>query len=316
MQTATEVATTSLLFFGRHKDNMPLNIGGLFDGRFKILARIGHGGMAEVYEAQDIINKRTVAIKLIREDIMKDPVNLRRFENEATIAASLSHPNIVAVYNHGTYEGRPYIANEYIKGQTMKEMLDFRGTLSLQETVSIILQLTSALAYAHDHAIVHRDIKPDNIFVMTDGTIKLGDFGIAQANGIDDGLTKNNESIIGSVHYLAPEIIKGAPASGQSDIYAIGVTFFEALTGHVPFEKDNAINIAVAHVREKFPSVRKFVPNCPREIDRIIAKATKKNRKERYATVKEFHDELETASNNPELMKEHKSFIARFFGFK
>ena len=296
---------------------MPLNIGGLFDGRFKILARIGHGGMAEVYEAQDIINKRTVAIKLIREDIMTDPINLRRFENEATIAASLSHPNIVAVYNHGTYEGRPYIANEYIKGQTLKEMLDFRGTLSLQEAVSYMLQLTSALSYAHYHGIVHRDIKPDNIFVMPDGTIKLGDFGIAQANGMaDDSLTKNKESIIGSVHYLAPEIIQGHPASGQSDIYAIGVTFFEVLTGHVPYEKDNAINIAVAHVREKFPSVRKYAPNCPKEIERIIYKATKKSKKDRYQSVKEFHDELEAASNNPELMKEHKSFIARFFGFK
>lgn len=311
-----EEATTSLLFFGRLKSNMPLNIGGLFDGRFKILARIGHGGMAEVYEAQDIINKRKVAIKLIREDIMKDPVNLRRFENEATIAASLSHPNIVAVYNHGTFEGRPYIANEYVKGQTLKDMLDFRGTLSLQETVSYILQLTSALSYAHYHGIVHRDIKPDNIFVMTDGTIKLGDFGIAQANGIDDGLTKNNEDIIGSVHYLAPEIIQGHPASGQSDIYAVGVTFFECLTGHVPFEKDTAVNIAVAHVREKFPSVRKYIPTCPREIEKIIFKSTKKNKKERYLTAKEFHDELELVSQNPELMKEHKGFIARFFGFK
>ena len=296
---------------------MPLRIGSLVDERYRIAARVGHGGMAEVYEATDIITKKTVAIKLIREDIMTDPINLRRFENEATIAASLSHPNIVAVYNHGTYEGRPYIANEYIKGQTLKEMLDFRGTLSLQEAVSYILQLTSALSYAHYHGIVHRDIKPDNIFVMPDGTIKLGDFGIAQANGIsDDSLTKNKESIIGSVHYLAPEIIQGHPASGQSDIYAIGVTFFECLTGHVPFEKDSAINIAVAHVRERFPSVRKYLPNCPKEIERIIFKATKKSKKDRYQTVKEFHDELEAASNNPELMKEHKSFIARFFGFK
>lgn len=295
---------------------MPITIGSLFDDRYKILARIGHGGMAEVYEAQDIINKRTVAIKLIREDIMKDPINLRRFENEATIAASLSHPNIVAVFNHGTYEGRPYIANEYIKGQTLKDMLDFRGAISLQETVSYILQLTSALDYAHKHGIVHRDVKPDNIFVMSDGTIKLGDFGIAQANGIDDGLTKNQEDIIGSVHYLAPEIIQGHPASGQSDIYAAGVTFFETLTGHAPFEKDSAVNIAVAHIREKFPSVRKYFPMCPREIEKIIYKATKKNRKDRYLTAEEFNHDLQNVADDPELMKEHKSLFSKLFGFK
>lgn len=295
---------------------MPLTIGCIFDDRYKILARIGHGGMAEVYEANDIINKRTVAIKLIREDIMKDPINLRRFENEATIAASLSHPNIVAVYNHGTFEGRPYIANEYVKGQTLKDMLDFRGAISLQETVSYILQLTSALDYAHKHGIVHRDVKPDNIFVMPDGTIKLGDFGIAQANGIDDGLTKNQEDIIGSVHYLAPEIIQGHPASGQSDIYAAGVTFFETLTGHAPFEKDTAVNIAVAHIREKFPSVRKYIPMCPREIEKIIYNATKKNKKDRYVSAEEFHNDLQMVANDPELMKEHKSLFSKLFGFK
>ena len=295
---------------------MPIVISGLFDDRYKILARIGHGGMAEVYEAQDIISKRIVAIKLIREDIMKDPINLKRFENEATIAASLSHENIVAVYNHGTFEGRPYIANEYIKGQTLKDMLDFRGSSPLQETVSYMLQLTSALSYAHKHGIVHRDIKPDNIFVMPDGTIKLGDFGIAQANGIDDGLTKNQEDIIGSVHYLAPEVIQGHPASAQSDIYALGVTFYETLTGHVPFEKDTPVNIAVAHIREKFPSVRKLCPTCPREIEKVIYKATKKLKHERFRSAQEFHEELQMLADIKDIMKDNRSIFSRLFGFK
>ena len=292
-----------------------IKIGALVDGRYRINARIGHGGMAEVYEATDIINKRKVAIKMIREDVMANPINLKRFQNEATIASSLSHPNIVKVFNHGTIEGRPYIANEYVKGQTMKDMLDFRTSIPIAEAVGYMLQLTSALFYAHQHNIIHRDIKPHNIYVMADGTIKLGDFGIAQADGIDDGLTKPSE-IVGSVHYLAPEISQGKPATIQSDIYAAGVTFYELLTGHVPFEKDTPVNVAVAHVKEKFPPVKKYLPTCPKEIERIIAKATKKRLSERYKGADEFYDDLIELNKNPSVLKEKKPLIARIFGFK
>ena len=292
-----------------------IKIGSLIDGRYRINARIGHGGMAEVYEATDIINKRKVAIKMIREDVMANPINLRRFQNEATIASSLSHPNIVKVYNHGTIEGRPYIANEYVKGQTMKDMLDFRTSIPIAEAVGYMLQLTSALFYAHQHNIIHRDIKPQNIYVMPDGTIKLGDFGIAQAAGVDDGLTKASE-IVGSVHYLAPEISQGKPASIQSDIYSAGVTFFELLTGHVPFEKDTPVNVAVAHVKEKFPQVKKYLPNCPKEIERIIANATKKRPSERYKSADEFYEDLLELNKNPSVLKEKRPLLARIFGFK
>ena len=292
-----------------------IKIGSLVDGRYRINARIGHGGMAEVYEATDIINKLKVAIKMIREDVMSNPINLRRFQNEATIASSLSHPNIVKVYNHGTIEGRPYIANEYVKGQTMKDMLDFRTSIPIAEAVGYMLQLTSALFYAHQHNIIHRDIKPQNIYVMPDGTIKLGDFGIAQAAGVDDGLTKASE-IVGSVHYLAPEISQGKPASIQSDIYSAGVTFFELLTGHVPFEKDTPVNVAVAHVKEKFPSVKKYLPNCPKEIERIIANATKKRLSERYKGADEFYEDLLELNKNPSVLKEKRPLLARIFGFK
>ena len=292
-----------------------IKIGALVDGRYRISARIGHGGMAEVYEANDIINKRKVAIKMIREDVMKNPVNLKRFQNEATIASSLSHPNIVKVYNHGTIEGRPYIANEYIKGQTMKDMLDFRSSIPIAEAVSYMLQLTSALYYAHQHNIIHRDIKPQNIYVMTDGTIKLGDFGIAQAEGMDEGLTKTSE-IVGSVHYLAPEIAQGKPASIQSDIYAAGVTFYEILTGHVPFDRDTPVNVAVAHVKEKFPPVKKYLPNCPKEIEKIIALATKKRLNERYKGANEFYEDLLELTKDPNVLKEKKPLLARIFGFK
>ena len=292
-----------------------IKVGALVDGRYRINARIGHGGMAEVYEATDIINKRKVAIKMIREDVMKNPINLRRFQNEATIASSLSHPNIVKVYNHGTIEGRPYIANEYVKGQTMKDMLDFRSAIPIAEAVSYMIQLTSALYYAHQHNIIHRDIKPQNIYVMPDGTIKLGDFGIAQAEGIDDDLTKASE-IVGSVHYLAPEISQGNPASIQSDIYSAGVTFYELLTGHVPFDKDSAVNVAVAHVKEKFPPVKKYLPTCPKEIEKIIANATKKRLSERYKSADEFYQDLIDLNKNPNVLKEKKPFLARIFGFK
>ena len=294
---------------------MPLKIGSLVDNRYRVTARIGHGGMAEVYEGHDIMRKRTVAIKLIREDVMNNPVNLIRFTNEATIAASLNHPNIVKVYNHGTIDGVPYIANEYIKGQNLKEVLDFRSSLPLNEAIDYMIQLADALSYAHQHGIVHRDIKPDNLYAMGDGTIKLGDFGIAQTDATAK-LTSKDTEIVGSVHYLAPEITSGKPATTQSDIYSVGVTFFELITGHVPYIKNSAVDIAVAHVKEKFPSPKKYLPNCPKEVERIIFKCVKKNPKERYASAEELRDELIVLKNDPKSLKEKKGFFARLFGFK
>ena len=293
---------------------MPLKIGSLLDGRYRITARVGHGGMAEVYESTDVMTKRNVAIKLIREDVMSNPVNLKRFQNEASIAASLNHPNIVKVYNHGTVQGVPYIANEFIKGQNLKEVLDFRGALPMLEAVDILLQVSSALAYAHSHGIVHRDIKPDNIYMMNDGMVKLGDFGIAQSNVKPED--EQHKEIVGSVHYLAPEISLGKLATAQSDIYAVGVTFFELITGHVPFNKQKAVDIAVAHVKEKFPSPKKYLPNCPKEVEHIINKCTRKNPKDRYQTAKELYEDLLNLKNNPSAIKEKKGLFAKIFGFK
>ena len=294
---------------------MPLKIGSLVENRYRVTARIGHGGMAEVYEGNDIIGKKTVAIKLIRKDVMDNPVNLIRFQNEATIAASLNHPNIVKVYNHGTVDGVPYIANEFIKGQNLKQVLDFRSSVPIEEALDYMIQLAAALDYAHQHGIVHRDVKPDNLYVMGDGTIKLGDFGIAQTDATSQITSKDSE-IVGSVHYLAPEITSGKPATGQSDIYSAGVTFFELITGHVPYIKNSAIDIAVAHVKEKFPSPRKYLPNCPKEIERIIFKCVKKNPKERYATAKDLYNDLVALKTDGKGLKEKKGFFARLFGFK
>jgi len=294
---------------------MPIKIGSVIDERYRVVARIGHGGMAEVYEASDIITKKRMAIKLIREDVMKNPINLRRFQNEATIAASLDHPNIVKVYNHGTFEGIPYIANEYVAGQNLKDVLDFRSCLPIQEAVSIMIQLTAALSYAHQHNIVHRDVKPQNIFYLPDGTVKLGDFGIAETLNITMNKGKPKE-IIGSVHYLAPEISRGYPASPQSDIYAAGVTFFELITGRVPFNDVDPVAVVVAHIREKVPSPRKYLPNCSKEVEKIIARATNRSLKERYQNAQDMHDDLMELNQNSKLLKEKKNFFARFFGFK
>ena len=292
---------------------MAFKIGAIIADRYRVTARIGHGGMSEVYEATDIIYRKTVAVKLIREDVMKNPINLKRFQNEVTIAASLSHPNIIAVLDHGIVDGRPYIINEYISGQTLKEKLDFRGRLPINEAVEVMLQLTSVLYYAHEHNIIHRDIKPENIFMLSDGTIKLGDFGIAESFNLQD--VNNPSEIVGSVHYLAPEISVGKPATRQSDIYSAGVTFFELITGHVPFTSTDAVSVAVAHIKEKFPSPRKYIPDCPKEIEKIIFKATAKNPNNRYENFFQFNNELKELEGKGEL-KEKKGFFAKIFGFK
>lgn len=304
----------SLSYYGR-LHIMPLNIGSYLNNRYRVKNRIGHGGMAEVYEAYDVISKKPVAIKLIREELMNNPANLQRFANEATIAASLNHENIVRIFNHGAYNGIPYMVIEYVEGQTLSEKLNFRSYLELAETLDIMIQLTSALECAHEHNVIHRDVKPQNIFSLHDGTIKLGDFGIAELSGLKSKEGNGNE-IVGSVHYMAPEIVRGNVATPQSDIYSAGVTFFELLTGRLPFNSTDAVSVAVCHVKEKFPSVNKFLPACPKQIDNIIKKATSKDLEYRYHTASEFKNDLINLKEHPELLKEKKSWISRLFGFK
>lgn len=296
---------------------MSIQIGTVIDERYRIVARIGHGGMAEVYEGLDIILKKRLAMKFIREDVMSNPINIKRFTNEATTAAQLNHPNIVRIYNHGVYQNRPFIVFEYVNGQSLKEVLDFRTHLSIQETIDIMIQICDALNCAHNHGIVHRDIKPDNIFYLNDGSIKLGDFGIAQCNDFrtKDGLT-SADGLIGSVHYMAPEISQGKLATVQSDIYAAGVTMFEILTGHVPFEKDSPVDVCVAHIKEPFPSIRKYLPNFPKEVEHIVNTATKKDFNQRYQSALDMKRDLIEVKNKTDLIKEKRSLLSRIFGFK
>ncbi len=284
-----------------------MNINDLIDDRYRIERKIGEGGMSVVYGATDIITKKPVAIKIIKGDMMGNPINLSRFEREARAAASLSHPNIVRVINLGTYEGRPYMANEFINGQNLRDILDKRS-IGFLEACDIMYQLTSAVAHAHEHSVIHRDIKPQNVYLTADGTIKLGDFGIATFE--NSARLTRSETIIGSVHYLAPEISRGQQASYQSDIYSLGVTFFELITRRVPFEDDTPVSVAIRHIKDKFPSPRKYIPSTPKEIERIILKACKKNPQERYKTVKDMRKDIE---RNPDLIKEKKSLFSRLF---
>ena len=287
-----------------------MNINDLIDDRYRIERKIGEGGMSVVYGATDIITKKPIAIKIIKGDMMGNPINLSRFEREARAAASLSHPNIVRVINLGTYEGRPYMANEFINGQNLRDILDKRS-IGFLEACDIMYQLTSAVAHAHEHSVIHRDIKPQNVYLTADGTIKLGDFGIATFE--NSARLTRSETIIGSVHYLAPEISRGQQVSYQSDIYSLGVTFFELITRRVPFEDDTPVSVAIRHIKDKFPSPRKYIPSTPKEIERIILKACKKNPQERYKTVKDMRKDIERILRNPDLIKEKKSLFSRLF---
>ena len=232
-----------------------MKINDVIDDRYKILKVLGEGGMAIVYLANDIITNKEVAVKIIKEETMKNPLNLTRFEREARAAASLNHQNIVKVITLGTFEGRPYMVNEFIKGKTLRETLNVRGKFSFLEACDIMYQLCSAVWFAHQHGVIHRDIKPQNVFITVDGTVKLGDFGIATFQ--NSSHVTRSEVVVGSVHYLAPEISQGNQATPQSDIYSLGITFFELITGRVPFDDESAVTVALKHIKEKFPSVRK-----------------------------------------------------------
>lgn len=270
--------------------------------RYRIKSLLGEGGMAQVYLAFDLISKKDVALKIIKQETMKNPINLTRFEREARAAASLNHQNVVRVINIGTYESRPFMVNELIKGQTLKEVLRKRGKFTFLEACDIMYQLCSAVLHAHQHGVIHRDIKPENVFITKDGTVKLGDFGIATFKDINSRVTKS-EVVVGSVHYLAPELSQGAPASVQSDIYALGITFFELITGRVPFDDESPVTVALKHIKEKFPSPRKYNSKTPMIIEKIILKACAKSPSDRYKDVFEMRKDIDRILREPTLIK-------------
>ena len=267
--------------------------------RYEIIKTIGEGGMANVYLAKDTILDRNVAIKVLRGDLASDEKFVRRFQREALSASSLSHPNIVEIYDVGEDDGNYYIVMEYVPGKNLKQVLKKRGNLTVSEVIDIMLQITSAMGLAHDSLIIHRDLKPQNILMMDDGGVKITDFGIAMALNATQ-LTQTN-SAMGSVHYFPPEQASGKGSTLKSDVYSLGIMMYELLTGYLPFRGDNAVEIALKHLKEPIPSIRSEFPNIPQSVENIIIKATAKNPKNRYNNANEMHEDLLTCLNKERL---------------
>ena len=270
-----------------------LSKGQKINDRYEIIKMIGEGGMANVYLANDNILERKVAIKVLRGDLSNDEKFIRRFKREALSVSNLSHPNIVEVYDVGEEDGNYYIVMEYIEGKTLKQLLQKRGALTLPEVIDIMSQLTEGLSHAHEAYIIHRDIKPQNIMIEDNGLVNITDFGIATDLNSTQ-LTQTN-SVMGSVHYLPPEQANGKGSTIKSDIYSLGILMYELLAGSVPFKGDTAVEIALKHMKEKMPSIRKQNPTIPQSVENIVLKATAKNPKNRYDSVREMYNDLQTA---------------------
>ncbi len=264
----------------------------LIANRYEVFQHIGQGGMADVFLAVDTILNRQVAIKILRSELCTDAVSVLRFEREAQAATALAHPNIVEIYDVGEYKGHHYIVMEYVSGKPLKKVIQQRGALLTEEAIDIMKQLTAATAEAHRRGIIHRDIKPQNVIVKSDGSIKMLDFGIALAKGSMQLTQANN--VMGSVHYLAPELAKGEPATPQSDIYALGIVLFEMLTGDVPFKAEQAVQVALKQMHDPMPDVRSINPEIPQSVENIVIRATAKNPELRYTSCNEMLEDLRT----------------------
>lgn len=260
--------------------------------RYELLELIGQGGMADVYLAKDIILNRTIAIKILRTSLAKDPIYVTRFQREASAAAALSHKNIVEIYDVGEDEDKYYIVMEYVPGTTLKELILKRGALHYVEAIDIMKQVVGGIAKAHQLGIIHRDLKPQNILVTDSGVAKIADFGIASMQSLAQ--VTQTDVIMGSLHYLAPEIARGEKATVQSDIYALGIAFYELLRGEVPFNGESPVNIALKHMQDDLPSLLEFNPSIPQSVENIIIKATAKNLNDRYHNATEMLDDLNT----------------------
>lgn len=274
--------------------------------RYELIDIIGQGGMADVYLARDTILNRTIAIKLLRTSLAKDPVYIARFQREASAAAALSHKNIVEIYDVGEDNDQYYIVMEYVPGTTLKDLILKRGALHVMEAIDIMKQVLSGTARAHKMGIIHRDLKPQNILVTDSGVAKIADFGIASIQSLTT--FTQTDVIMGSLHYLAPELARGEKATAQSDIYALGIVFYELLRGEVPFNGESPVNIALKHMQEDLPSLLEFNPTIPQSVENIIIKATAKNLNDRYKSADEMLSDLQTCLSRDEekLVFDHK----------
>ncbi|MCA1034641.1 MULTISPECIES: Stk1 family PASTA domain-containing Ser/Thr kinase [Bacillaceae] len=278
-------------------------IGKRISGRYKILDMIGGGGMANVYLAHDMILDRDVAVKILRLDFAENDEFIRRFHREAQSATSLAHPNIVSIYDVGEEDSIYYIVMEYVEGQTLKQYIQQHSPVPVDTALDIMKQLLSAISHAHQHHIVHRDIKPHNILVDRLGNVKITDFGIAMALS-STSITQTN-SVLGSVHYLSPEQARGGMANKKSDIYSLGIVMFELLTGRLPFSGESAVSIALKHLQSETPSLRRWNPSIPQSVENIVLKATAKDPFHRYENVEDMEEDIRTALE-PGRMNEKK----------
>lgn len=283
-----------------------IQIGKIFAGRYRIVKQIGRGGMADVYLAKDLIlDGEEVAVKVLRTNYQTDPIAVARFQREARAMADLDHPHIVRITDIGEEDGQQYLAMEYVAGLDLKRYIKEHYPLSNEEAVRIMGQILLAMRLAHTRGIVHRDLKPQNILLTPDGTAKVTDFGIAVAFA-ETSLTQTN-SMLGSVHYLSPEQARGSKATFQSDIYAMGIIFYEMLTGHIPYDGDSAVTIALQHFQKPLPSVIAENPSVPQALENVVIKATAKKLSDRYQSVSEMYMDLSTSlsynrRNEPKLV--------------
>ena len=284
---------------------MDSNIGRKLDGRYEITELIGVGGMADVYKATDLMENRVVAVKILKAEFSENEDFLRRFRNESKAIAVLSHPNIVKIYDVGFTDEIQFIVMEYIDGITLKELLEQQGVLRWKDALKFVVQILKALQHAHDKGIVHRDIKPQNIMLFPDGTIKVMDFGIARFSRID-GKTLS-EKTFGSVHYISPEQAKGEMTDERSDIYSVGVLLYEMLTGRKPFDGDSPISIAVKHMQDTAVPPREIMPSIPESLEEIVLHAMERSPARRYQSAAEMINDISTFKVNPSIVFGYKS---------
>ena len=273
-----------------------INIGAVISGRYEIIEKVGTGGMADVYRAKDHRLNRYVAVKILKNEYSEDAKFVTKFRQEAQAIACLSHPNIVGVYDVGQEQDMHYIVMEFVDGITLKKYIEQKGKLSVREAVGIGLQIANGLEAAHANHIIHRDIKPQNILISKDGTAKVSDFGIAKAAS-SNTITAN---AMGSVHYISPEQARGGFSDEKSDIYSLGITMFEMLTGRVPFNGETTVAIAIKHIQEEMPSPKEFVPEIPSSVASIVLKCCQKSPDRRYQNMAELIADLKQSLINPE----------------
>ncbi|SMB93431.1 serine/threonine protein kinase [Desulfonispora thiosulfatigenes DSM 11270] len=284
-------------------------IGKNLGGRYQILSPIGEGGMSVVYKAKDLLLSRLVAVKVLREQFTSDNEFVKRFRREAQAAASLSHANIVGIYDVGQDENLYYLVMEYIEGENLKEIIKEKGMISQEETIYIVKQICDALEHAHKNDLVHRDIKPHNILINKEGLIKVTDFGIARA--VSAATVTHTKGILGSVHYFSPEQAKGEIAGHKSDIYSLGILLYEMITGQLPFEGDSPISIALQHIQKDPIKPREINPNINQDLENVILKCIAKDSNDRYESFSNIKNDLQDIHEGKLIqieVKENKKF--------